>query len=288
MGYEDAFQRIEKAARYEAIELDIMGNQLTALPPEIGELTSLTTLDLRDNPLPIPPKILAKTDEPATIINYYLQREADQKKPSIKARLSSTTQPDNMCAPAIREVIMGEKKITILSKVVEDELNNLDIGRILFNPPQEMKVGVKDRVEVRIAKTIAEDFIKGLRGRGIPQIEKIKVGTFMKVRLVGDNFDIKSLSHDEQAVEGEDFTQWEWDVTPLTSGIQSLLLSVTVRIKIFNDGEETKDYPVFERRIKVKVNLIHSTKKFIEKYWKWIATTIISSGIIGWVVKGQG
>jgi internalin A len=63
------------------------GNQLTTLPHEIGELKSLTKLDLRENPLPILPEILAKTDEPATIINYYLRHETGEKKPLNEAKM---------------------------------------------------------------------------------------------------------------------------------------------------------------------------------------------------------
>ena len=54
-------------------ELDLRDNQLTALPPEIGQLKNLKELDLRDNPLPIPPEILDKTKEPEAIITWYLQ-----------------------------------------------------------------------------------------------------------------------------------------------------------------------------------------------------------------------
>lgn len=172
-----------------------------------------------------------------------------------------------------------------LSGIIEDELKKLAPGKILFNPPQEMQVGVRDRIEVRIAKTITEDLSLELKGRGVPQIEEIRVGTFMKVRLMGNNFDIKPLSHKEQLVAGEGFTQWDWDVVPLKSGMQSLLLVVTVRIKIPNYDEERKDYPVFERQIKVKVNLIYSISSFVYSYWQWIAGTITSTGIIGWFIK---
>lgn len=172
-----------------------------------------------------------------------------------------------------------------VTEIVENELKKLFPGQILFNVPQEMKVGIKERVEVRISKTIAEDLSKGLKGRGLPQIEEIRVNTLMGVRLNGDNFDIKALSHEEQIVAGEGFTQWDWDVMPLESGTQSLLLTVTVRIKIPNYAEERKDYPVFERKIKVKVNQIYSIKRFIKSYWQWFVSTIIGSGIIGWIVK---
>ncbi|RZN33809.1 MAG: GTP-binding protein [Methanosarcinales archaeon] len=68
-------------------DLDLQSNKLTALPPEIAGLTRLTYLNLQDNPLPIPPEIITKTDEPATIINYYLQHEAGEKKPLNEAKM---------------------------------------------------------------------------------------------------------------------------------------------------------------------------------------------------------
>jgi len=189
-----------------------------------------------------------------------------------------------------QDVLEEEEAIVLpashsVSEIVEYKLKKLALGRILFNPPKEMKAAVVERVEVRIAKTITEDLTIGLRGRVEPKIEDIRVGTSMKARLTGDNFGITSPSTENQLVTGTGFTHWEWDVTPLKSGIQRLLLTVTVRIKIPNYDEEEKDYPVFEREIKVKVNLIHSIKNFVRSYWQWIVAMIVSSGIIGWIVK---
>ena len=180
-----------------------------------------------------------------------------------------------------KEVPQMAPALQDLSQIVEDEIKKLTPGRILFNPPEEMKVGVKEKVEVRITKTLTEDLSKGLKGSGKPQIEQIRVGTFMKVRLMGDNFDIKPLSNEEQIVAGEGFTQWEWDVVPLKSGIQYLILGVTVRLKLPNGAEEKKDYPVFDRRIEVKVNLPYTINKFIKSYWQWIITAVLLP-IIGW------
>lgn len=197
--------------------------------------------------------------------------------------------------PHIRETMVSAEKTvealtsppvpSNLSEIVENELKKLSSGQILFNPPAEMKVGVQERVEVRIAKTITADLYKGLRGSGKPQVEIIEIGSFMKVRLTGDDFNIKPLSHEEQIVGGNRAAQWEWDVIPLKSGIHFLTLHVTVRLKLPNGDEELIDHPVFDKQIKVHVNPIYSGKKFIISNWEKIIGFIISSGIIGWLVK---
>ncbi len=88
--------------------LNLWDNQLTTLPLAIAELTSLTRLDLRDNSLPIPPEILAKTDEPATIINYYLQHEAGEKKPLNEAKLILVGQGSVGKTSLVKRLLKGD------------------------------------------------------------------------------------------------------------------------------------------------------------------------------------
>ena len=60
---------------------------LSSLPSEINKLTSLTELDLRYNPLPLPPEILEKTHEPQVIIRAYFDYLADQSRPLNEIKL---------------------------------------------------------------------------------------------------------------------------------------------------------------------------------------------------------
>ena len=50
-------QVIERAAKEDLQSLNLSNNQLSSLPPEIGKLELLKTIDLRGNPIPIPPEI---------------------------------------------------------------------------------------------------------------------------------------------------------------------------------------------------------------------------------------
>jgi len=170
-------------------------------------------------------------------------------------------------------------------EIIDEEIKKLAPGLILFNPPKNMTVGIKERVEVRIDKTFDENLSEGLRGRGEPQIEDIKVGSVMKVQLIGNDFDIEPLSEEEQLVSGIGFTQWEYEVMPKKAGDQIIILKVCTIIILPEGKEKTKCIPVFERKINVEVNPIYSIRNFIEINWKWIVGLIVSSGLIGWILK---
>ncbi|OCR02015.1 hypothetical protein BCD67_07505 [Oscillatoriales cyanobacterium USR001] len=151
-----------------------------------------------------------------------------------------------------------------ISKSIEQEIQNQLSGEILINLPNEMTLSTKEKVEIRIAKKGIKDLKKGLRGKGTPEIETIKISPIMKIRLIGDKFDIKALSHEVQPITNFDFTQWEWEIIPREVGNQSLEVSVSLIIKIPQINETlVKDYPVYEKKIKVKVSQFETMKLLI-------------------------
>jgi len=170
-------------------------------------------------------------------------------------------------------------------KVLQEELDRLPVGKIVFNPPETMKVAIKERVEARISGDLEADLISSLRGRGIPKIEELKIYELMAVRLTGYDFDIVPLNQEEQIIDTKNFTEWAWDVTPQKSGKKSLHLHCTLRIRLHDDAlEKNKDHPVLDREIVVQVNRAYSIKSFISKNWKWIATALLLP-LIGWAIK---
>jgi len=81
--------------------------------------------------------------------------------------------------------------------ILQEELKRLPIGKILFNPPEVMKLGVEDRVEARISRDINTNLRASLKGRGTPKTEEIKISELMKVRLSGSDFNIIPLNEEE-------------------------------------------------------------------------------------------
>jgi len=208
-----------------------------------------------------------------------------QIKETILVRIEETAKVDFMMKMSAMEeevVALAKKpsvrreRDTVLRRRLDEEIEELSVGKILFNPPKIMKVGVIERIEVRISQNINEDLTERLKGRGFPKVEEIIVGTVMKVKLSGDDFRIESHSEEEQYIHSAGYTQWEWDVTPLKSGNRVIRLSVAVSVYLDKFGEKTKNLPVMEKEIHIKVNISYSFFNFIKKYWQWIVGTIIA------------
>ena len=78
---------------------------------------------------------------------------------------------------------------------IKSQIKKLNPQWIVFNPPDEMKVGIEERIEARIAKSITRELTLGLQRHEKVQVKKIEVGRIMSVQLEGDKFDIKNLAH---------------------------------------------------------------------------------------------
>jgi hypothetical protein len=171
-------------------------------------------------------------------------------------------------------------------RIIRDQVKQLLPGQIVFNPPTTMRVGATEVITVRIARTQTEHAIlENLRGRGIPQVEQIKVGTLMQVRLYGDGFDVNTHSNEDQTVPENQFAEWTYDVTPLVSGDdRELVLQVSIRFELPNRQEFT-DLPVLTRKIKVQVNDWWSIQQFFAANWQWFGGGIgtVFVGLAGFV-----
>lgn len=145
---------------------------------------------------------------------------------------------------------------------------------ILYNPPKQMRVGVTDRVEVRITREFSDELTEGLRGTGPPHTEPLCVGTIMRASLQGSAFDIGRIGSDVLRLPDEGFQEWRWNVTPVDSGEHQLAFVVSAL-----SGETLIDQKVFERRIDVEVNPAYSVSTWLTDNWQGLIAALV--GIAG-------
>ncbi|HLM22174.1 MAG TPA: toll/interleukin-1 receptor domain-containing protein [Propionibacteriaceae bacterium] len=154
-------------------------------------------------------------------------------------------------------------------------------GRIAFNPPDRMRQGHVERVEVTISRSKDLDDVlrRDLRGKGDVQISPLQTSPFMVVELHGPGFQITTLNPTpggEQLVAQT--ARWEFDVLPKRSGTQRLQLSVAMRIPLPDRPDERVSAPVLERDIRVTVDPYYSGQQFVAKNWQWLVGAAVGLG----------
>ena len=161
---------------------------------------------------------------------------------------------------------------------LQQELARLANGRVVFDVPSEMRLGVQGRAVVRISANFQENLSAGLEARvSKDDIEPLQIGPYMTVKLngEGDAFRIDALTPGDQFVAQEHFTEWAWDIQPEESGQQKLHLAIGLRLKLKNAGQEVRFYPVKEKVITVRVNPAYSLRRFVGKNWQWLCSFLL-------------
>jgi hypothetical protein len=148
-------------------------------------------------------------------------------------------------------------------------------GQIAFNAPRAMRLHQKERVHVRISKRFIADMLETMPRKESLLKDTVLVGDIMLIKLLGDDFKISSFDDEEQGVMDDDYTQWEFEVTPLKSGVRDLYLKVGMVYNVPVLGKTKKYLPVYEKQISVEVNVWQQIAGFSVKNWQFIAGTIV-------------
>jgi hypothetical protein len=160
--------------------------------------------------------------------------------------------------------------------LLEQAADNLPTGQVAVNHPEQMKVSHADTVRVRISRDQAVDLSKGLPAEGhATEHDPIAISTSMKVQLFGEpDFDIKPLDDTEQLITNKGFTEWSFTVVPLRSGKLPLHVRITAIVRAAGI-EKTKDFPVKDEFIQVRVSPMAAVGTFVSKNWQWLWSTIL-------------
>ncbi len=158
--------------------------------------------------------------------------------------------------------------------------NNLDRlvrGKIAHYIPDQMKVGADYRAIASVTKAMNDSIL--LAGLASEQMETEEIWVSSRVKIVlfdptgKNNFEINPLNTEEQTVNERENTIWEWNVKPIKSGQNPLVMRATIKV-LDEFGENYRDIPVFEKRVKVKASPLASLAMFLANYWQWVATVI--------------
>ncbi|WP_341893949.1 hypothetical protein [Ferrovibrio terrae] len=177
----------------------------------------------------------------------------------------------------------------IAYQALRAEAGRMTEGRIAYNPPAKMRVGVEEAITIRIGRDeVAQHLADRMAGRGQPITETIQVGDFMRVQLDGgEAFRITPDEPQDRAIPPGGMGEWLFRVLPLQAGEKQMLwLQVFVRVQTAG-REELISQPVLRREITVEVNYWWDLLELWRAEWKWFLGGLggVLAGIGGYLLK---
>jgi tRNA A-37 threonylcarbamoyl transferase component Bud32 len=197
------------------------------------------------------------------------------RREAARERRASARLPAGAPQPKMGTVRPRELLADIDRAIAEVVVN----GRLAFNPPDRMRQGHAERMEVTIARSTTMDnkLREGLRGPGAVRMADVETSPFMSVELQGENFQVTPLTAREQLLRPT--ARWEYDVLPRRPGNQKLQLSVMMRIPLPERPDEKVSVPVLEYGVRVSVDPVYGVRRFVSKNWQWLVATV--AGLAG-------
>ena len=150
------------------------------------------------------------------------------------------------------------------------------IGRIAYNNPEFLTVGVPSTFEVRLSRNREINIEKDFEGEGHVKVDTLKLTNRVRVKLVSnDDVIIEPIEPEEQAIDKESFTIWTWKVVAQSSGKKN----IKIKIGLANIDEIDPSLPQFVPgkifEIYTKANLPYTISNFVKSNWQWVISTLL-------------
>jgi hypothetical protein len=149
-----------------------------------------------------------------------------------------------------------------LDRYVALAKRELEQGSTVYNPPEQMRLDERTRIEARVTRHPDSTFTSNLQGKGASRVEQLPVGTKMRGQLLSDDFTITPLRPEVQQLGAKGFRSWVWEIKPSRTGE----LTLTLELSVVYD-EDILDYTSFDRSIKVGVTPSYATTSWLSRNW---------------------
>lgn len=131
-------------------------------------------------------------------------------------------------------------------------------GNLVFQIPDSLEIGEKSRCVVRISTKELREYLLKVGLIKNETIRDIEISKVMKVSVkenaLNDKLIIKPLNEGEQIIDNDTYSEWLFDVYPMSLGYTSLIMRITMLEIIKDYGEKGKDVFFLDKEVLIQKN----------------------------------
>lgn len=170
-----------------------------------------------------------------------------------------------------------------LREQIECAEKDLRPGTLAFEPKRAMDQGQAEKMSIRISPEKSAEIGRGFK-HGLPVLQEIRVGPLMKATLDSspDDFTIRRIGEEKKIIKAP-YTEWSWEVTPLSAGDKTLVVSVYAELMLPNGDKEPYEAFTGSAVIHVHTHPSYVVGKFLKENWQWLLGSPIVLGLVAWL-----
>lgn len=170
-----------------------------------------------------------------------------------------------------------------LPEIVKNDCEKLVDGQLLFEPSKAMRQGKPYPVFARLSRNPKVDLSEGLKGSTFVIVtERVSCKVSMSLDSEEPSAFVVDKQpagrRDDQVLEQDSFSQWDWRVTPRKHGMLHLLLYVTPMLYVDGIGEQLKEFKQPPRIITVSPDYWYEFTAFVGEHWAIIS--VLLTGVL--------
>ncbi len=157
-------------------------------------------------------------------------------------------------------------------------------GHLSHDLPGEMRQGESATVAVEINQDHSTGRSAAPPGAAVEQTRAAQTGDVMSVWLTGETDVFRITAHGDktqQLVPGIGAV-WAFEVQPEKSGRHSIFLHTAVHLR-----EHPTDLKPVPHSMQVEFNFVYTARKFIGKYWPYLAGSSVLTFLAEWIGIGD-
>lgn len=208
-----------------------------------------------------------------------IKNEIEPDAPKYNAILQIEARLNEANLQRVKGILSNEELQVEYNKIRNDVLTFIDdlriedfskeaakkakMGSVLYKIPREMELKKRCKCIVRLAYEEIT-IIQNIELSEDTTIKSVRVSDSMEVNIIdpegGTNFKVTSVSSPEQFLEDDEYSEWVFYVTPLTSGSHPIVLKVSV-IELIG-GKEKKKEIVMEELVTIVTEPVEEEEDF--------------------------
>lgn len=169
-----------------------------------------------------------------------------------------------------------------VQQTTDDWMKKLTTAKTVLTIPSAANIDSDVRVELLIDRSSDEYvLLQAVSEHGVQHRAEIKISRIVEVKLTAPAFDVSPITPVRQVIADSAVNRWKWTLRAKKSGQHTVDITVFAVVEVEGTRVE-HTLQTYAKQVVIEVSPKQRMSDLLEKYWQWLASTIVIPLLLWW------